>query len=136
MRRLRLPAWRKEEFMRIKTVLWLSLVVAAVGTSTARAQYAQYTLPPAGTAQGGTSQQGTTVAGGQPSEIIPQTATLSQWITYDYGDFGPVGDGIPVLSEVFLRSGFAIPTSAGPLGNIGKSLDLGWAIEGGGKLLF
>jgi len=40
------------------------------------------------------------------------------------------------MSEVFLRSGFAIPTSAGPLGNIGKSLDLGWEIEGGGKLLF
>lgn len=119
--------------MRIQTVVWLSLVVSAVGVPAAQAQY---TLPPAGSPQTGTSQQGEAVTDGQPSAIIPQVATLSQWLTYDYGDFGPVGDGIPVLSEVFIRSGFAIPTAAGPLGNIGKSLDLGWEIEGGGKLLF
>lgn len=121
--------------MRIKTVIWLSLVVSAVGMTTARAQYSPPPVGSPGMGQQGSAQQGA-VTDGQQSAIIPQTATLSQWITYDYGDFGPVGDGIPVMSEVFLRSGFAIPTSAGPLGNLGKSLDLGWEIEGGGKLLF
>lgn len=112
-------------------MLALLVAMAVAVTAVALPAQAQYSPPPAGT-----PRAGTTVAGGQPSEILPQQSTLSQWITYDYGDFGPVGDGIPVMSEVFLRSGFSIPTSAGPASNLGQTLGLGWEIEGGGKLLF
>lgn len=112
--------------MRTKMAIGMALLAWNLGLATAQAQY-----PPAPT--GTSAPAGTAITGGQPSEIIGPPATLSQWITYSYGDFGPVGGGFPVMSEVFLRSGLAVPTS---VGNLGSVLTLGWDIEGGGKLLF
>lgn len=114
--------------MRTKKAFGIAVLAWIFGLASAQAQY-----PPPPT---GAPPAGTAIVGGQPVEYIGPPATLSQWITYSYGDFGPVGGGIPVLSEVFIRSGFAIPTSSGPGSNLGRVLDLGWDIEGGGKLLF
>jgi hypothetical protein len=109
--------------MRIKMAIGMALLAWNVGLASAQYPPAPTGRPPAGTA----------ITGGQPAEFLGPPATLSQWITYSYGDFGPVGGGIPVQSEVFLRSGFAVPTS---VGNLGAVLELGWDIEAGGKLLF
>ena len=49
------------------------------------------------------------------------------------GCCGPLSDRNPMKTELYLRSGVAIPTGNGPLGD---SLDVGWAIQGGGRSLF
>lgn len=112
--------------MRAKTAFGMALLTWALGLASAQAQN-----PPAPTREQTAPRA---IVGGQPGEIVTEPGALSEWITYDsYGNSGMVGAGIPVLSELFLRSGLSVPTSAGSLGRV---LDVGWDIEGGGKLLF
>jgi hypothetical protein len=72
-----------------------------------------------------------------PADTPPATtgvAHLSSWITYPRapGCCGPLGANGPIGSDVYLRTGISIPTGSGPLGN---SLETGWEIQGGGRLL-
>jgi hypothetical protein len=69
--------------------------------------------------------------GGQPPGPRPG---LSDWITYNRNGCcdGPVGNHLPLMHELFLRSGLSIPL---PNTRVGKNLNAGWEIEGGGRLL-
>jgi hypothetical protein len=61
-------------------------------------------------------------------------AGLSSWITYARPDCcGHVGADGPILYELYLRSGFAIPAEGKIFGHV---LETGWLIEGGGRSLF
>ena len=82
------------------------------------------------------NQSGILYNGTQPGETAPgMPYGLSNWITYNRNGVmsGPTGNSIPIRTEVILRNGFAIPTSAT---TVGRTLDTGWDITGGGRLLF
>lgn len=105
-----------------------ALLTALLSLSTARAQYSGSgpgDAPPPVNAR--PREQG------QPEEMF-QAPGLSSWITYhkDNGCDGPVGDGMPIMTELFIRSGWAVPTD---VNHFGQVLDLGWDIDGGGRLL-
>jgi hypothetical protein len=63
------------------------------------------------------------------------TTGLSSWIVYPRppGCCGPSGADGPIGSEIYFRTGMTFPIGPGLLGN---SLNPGWAIEGGGRVLF
>jgi hypothetical protein len=66
--------------------------------------------------------------------VLPTNTGLSDWILYrrDNG-CTTSGGGRPMMVEVFLRSGVSVPVG-GTL--LGRELDTGWRIEGGGRSLF
>ena len=51
---------------------------------------------------------------GQPQEEMFHAPGLSSWITYhkDNGCDMPTGDGIPLATELFFQSGWAVPTNS------------------------
>jgi len=59
---------------------------------------------------------------------------LSRWImgAHPPGCCGPTG-GQPILSELYIRSGYTKPFGNG---QVAQSLDSGWAFEAGARLLF
>jgi hypothetical protein len=65
---------------------------------------------------------------------VSPPGTLSSWLVYPRspGCCGQVGRNGPLGSEVYVRPGVAFPISGGVLTS---SLDPGWGIEGGGRLL-
>ena len=75
-----------------------------------------------------------------PTEVnVPLSSTtkpapaLSQWIVGTDPDCcGPLGNHTPLMTELYFRSGFSFPYENGQLG---KSLNTGWDIEGGGRAL-
>src|SRR5437868_2504564 len=78
---------------------------------------------------------------GLPQPGLPQPGPnglprpgLSDWITYNRNGCcsGPMGNYLPLMHELFLRSGVAAPL---PNTIVGKNLNAGWEIEGGGRLL-
>jgi hypothetical protein len=82
------------------------------------------------------SASGILYNGAQPTGTAPVVPYgLSNWIIYNRNGVmnGPMGNHIPVRTEIFLRNGFAVPTSATI---VGRTLDTGWDITGGGRLLF
>jgi hypothetical protein len=59
---------------------------------------------------------------------------LSRWILYTQPDCcGPLVDRVPMRCELYLRAGPAFPIE-GPI--FGQTLDTGWTIQGGGRVLF
>jgi len=116
--------------MRAKIVFAWSLLTAIMSLSPARAQ--QYSAP----APGGDAPPPVKVKLGEPgqSEDALNAPGLSSWITYhkDNGCDGPTGNGCHIMTELFLRSGFAVPTDTT---SFGRTLGLGWDIDGGGRLL-
>jgi len=74
-------------------------------------------------------------ANGQPAPSPGANARpgLSDWITYNRpGATPPVGNALPLMHELFLRSGVEVPL---PNTVVGKNLLTGWEIGGGGRLL-
>jgi hypothetical protein len=65
----------------------------------------------------------------------PSRVGLSDWITYPRspGCCGPTGLKGPIGSEVYFYTGMDFPI--GP-GDLGKSMNPGWVIGGGGRVLF
>jgi hypothetical protein len=106
-----------------------ALVITLLGLSQAKAQYS-------GPGPGDAPPPVNVKPGSEPGrqEEVFQAPGLSSWITYhkDNGCDGPTGNGIPLMTELFLRSGFAVPTDAT---NFGRVLGLGWDIDGGGRIL-
>jgi hypothetical protein len=116
-----------EEFMRAKIVFSCALLLAVLNLAPARAQYStpgQEAPPPVGVKPGEPGQQ----------EEMFHAPGLSSWITYHKGNGcdEPTGNGCPIMTELFLRSGWAVPTNTT---TFGRTLDLGWDIDGGGRLL-
>jgi hypothetical protein len=59
---------------------------------------------------------------------------LSRWIVGTCPDCcGPIGGDTAIESELYIRSGVVFPFGGG---EIAESLDTGWAIGGGGRILF
>src|SRR5262245_13300234 len=117
-----------EDSMHGKIVFSCALLMAMLILAPARAQYpgpGQGEAPPPVKVKPSEPAQ---------AEEMYQAPGLSSWITYhkDNGCDGPVGNGRPLATELFLRSGFAVPTDTT---NFGRVLGLGWDIEGGGRLL-
>src|SRR5437899_2319535 len=109
-----------EEFMRAKIVFAWSLLTAIMSLAPARAQYSS---PGPGDAPPPVKVKAGEL--GQPEEV--SAPGLSSWITYhkDNGCDGPTGNGCPIMTELFLRSGFAVPTDTT---TFGRTLGLGWDI--------
>src|SRR5437867_10559709 len=97
-----------EEFMRAKIVFSSSLLTAILCLAPARAQ--QYSAPGPGDAPPPISVKPGDAA--PPPEEMFRAPGLSSWITYhkDGCCDGPMGNAIPLMTELFLRSGFAVPT--------------------------
>ncbi|MBI1918582.1 MAG: hypothetical protein HYS12_28140 [Planctomycetes bacterium] len=115
-----------------KKVILASLVLALLGRG---GVHAQSPAGPPGDAGGAMVPD---AAGGGAPPVLGSfhgPAGLSPWlIGPDRPDCcGPLSDRNPMRTELYLRSGVAIPTGNGPLGD---SLDVGWAIQGGGRELF
>jgi hypothetical protein len=152
-----------EEFMSAKIGWTAALVMAVLGVMQARAQDAlpPASMPvstgliapkpeiipaPAGlnAAQPEeipTQPQVDPTDGTQPNGVPPAGSNgdlprrgLSDWITYNRNGCcsGPVGNHLPLMHELFLRSGVSAPL---PNTIVGKNLNAGWEIEGGGRLL-
>jgi hypothetical protein len=142
--------------MNVKGVCLSGLVAALVGLGTVHGQQPQapsggtststpyQTVPGGGatsdsrTSAGDTAQPSdSTATGGQgappPAPVNP--GGLSSWLVYPRapGCCGPVGGNGPIGSEVYLRTGASIPVGGGIFGDV---LDVGWAIQGGGRALF
>jgi len=96
---------------------------------------------------GPVSAQGTGSGYGAPtSPAVPDSGTppaantsthgpakLSSWIIgTDCDCCGELGDHMPIKNELFIRSGFSF---IGGSGQLADSLDTGWMIEGGGRVL-
>jgi hypothetical protein len=59
---------------------------------------------------------------------------LSDWITYTRPDCcGPIGGDGPIESETYFRAGPSLPIE-GPL--FGHTLETGWLVQGGARILF
>jgi hypothetical protein len=61
---------------------------------------------------------------------------MSSWLVYPraFGCCGPLGANGPISSEIYVRSGVSFPVGPGFFG--ASSLHTGWAIQGGGRVLF
>jgi hypothetical protein len=96
-------------------------IPSAPQVSPAPGDYLPGGMPPAG-------------ANGGPPNGVPRPG-LSDWITYNRNGCcaGPTGNYLPLMHELFLRSGVAAPL---PNTIVGKNLNAGWEIEGGGRLLW
>jgi len=107
-----------------------AVVMSLVGLPHARAQYSGTPAPGDAPPPVSARQDGEPA----PQQDIIQAPGLSSWITYhkDNGCDGPMGNGCPIMTELFIRSGFAAPTGTTSFGRV---LDLGWDIDGGGTLL-
>jgi hypothetical protein len=71
-----------------------------------------------------------------PPPAPQPTALLSDWITHcrRNGCDEPTGRGGPFMTELFIRSGWSLPTGAT---QFGRTLNVGWDIQGGARgLLF
>src|SRR5262245_15672463 len=70
-----------------------------------------------------------------PTKDSQPVHRLSNWITYNRpnGCEGPLAHVLPIGTEFYVRSGPSVP-----LGNeiFGRTLDVGWAIQGGVRALF
>src|SRR5260370_20589427 len=116
--------------MRAKIIFSCALLTAILSLSPLRAQYSGSPGP-------GDAPPPVPIKprdSGQPQEEMGHAPGLSSWITYhrDGCCDGPMGDGVPIMTELFLRSGFAGPTDATTFGRV---LGLGWDIDGGGRML-
>jgi hypothetical protein len=60
------------------------------------------------------------------------------WLVYPRGCdcCGPIGGNGPIGYELYVRSGVNVPIGGGALGSGTGILDTGWAIQGGGRVLF
>jgi hypothetical protein len=77
-----------------------------------------------------------------PADPLPPTApppgtslTLSSFILRPRspGCCGPIGANGPIEGEIYVRTGLTFPIGGGFLNNV---IDVGWEIEGGGRVLF
>ncbi len=111
----------------IRKYVWLGcLALVCLGLRSARAQ---------------TDPGGSLLPAPSPmlNASVPLTSTtkpapgLSQWIVGTDPDCcGPISDRTPLMTELFIRSGFSFPIGSGHLED---ALESGWAIEGGGRAL-
>lgn len=126
--------------MNVKRVSLYALVLTLLGMSAVRGQAppAQYEpIRPPGVAFGGEAAPPPTPvppsAPPPPGGPMP-VPRLSDYILGTRPDCcGPIGSCGPIGYEVYLRNGLNLPFGSGPLA---KSLDPGWVIQGGGRVLF
>src|SRR5262245_54848733 len=116
--------------MSTKTIIPCALLLAVLAGGLARGQEMASSpaamQPPPGPA--------VTPADAVPGASPSLPGTLSSWITYVKPDCcGPIGGNGPIMAELFLRSGVAVPVEGAIFGHI---LETGWVIEGGGRSLF
>lgn len=112
-----------------KNVCLCALTLALFGAAAAHAQYPDVpryersaTAPPP-------AEAGQLLA----NDPVPLYG-LSSWILYNQpGCCGPLGNQVPLRYELYLRAGPAIPTGGNLLD---QTLETGWAIQGGARLLF
>jgi hypothetical protein len=110
-----------------KRVCPCALVLTLLGLGAAQAQYAA--APPSG-------PPAPAAASAEPPAGNPQApGMLSDWILYRQrcNCCGPVGGHGPIGTELYVRSGISLPVE-GPF--FGHTLETGWVIEGGGRVLF
>lgn len=120
--------------MNAKVAKLLVLAFSLLGLGTARAQES--------TTQGATTPAFTppiapTPSSAQASTPAPQDGMppqLSNWITYTRPDCcGPIGGNGPITYDLYLRTGPVLPFGSGLLG---RTLQAGWDVDGGGRTLF
>lgn len=115
--------------MKAKAVLPCTVVLAVLGSWAVQAQ--EYPRSSYGTAADEVLGEG----GDRPAPPpkLPPVQALSDWITYTKPDCcGPLGGG-PLATELYLRSGWAIPVEGA---FFGKTLETGWMIGIGARELF
>jgi hypothetical protein len=121
--------------------IWLSsLAVALLGLGVVRGQgFDDFSSPPSLAAPPATAlgmPNALPASPGEPAVPPPgQQVRLSNWILGERcpGCCGPIGGNGPIGSEMYLRSGVSIPIGGGALNS---SLETGWDIEGGARVLF
>lgn len=113
--------------MSVKTLFCSVLLVTAVGLNHGWAQTSSVPVPPP-------IRQPLPTSEAMPAEVMGEPGGwLSDWILYprDYSAVGPV-NGREMGTELFLRGGPSIPFGT-PI--LGPALEVGWMIQGGGRLL-
>src|SRR5262249_28040476 len=69
-----------------------------------------------------------------PASGVAASPGLSDWITYRRPDCcGPLGGDGPVQSETYFRAGASLPIEGAFFGH---TLETGWMVQGGGRVLF
>jgi hypothetical protein len=127
--------------MSVKKVCLGSLVVTLLGLGGVRGQgplppYGSMAPPPPPTGPAPNPAQGPALTPAGPQDPAAPSATgLSSWIIYPRapGCCGPVGGDGPIGYEIYFRNGISFPFGPGVLGN---SLEPGWDVQGGGRVLF
>jgi hypothetical protein len=122
--------------MNAKRACLVALVMTLAGVGAARAQVYGSGSPggPASPSLPTLPAPGAQVAPVDGAPPAPPLPRLSDYILGTKPDCcGPVGGDGPISTEIYARSGpgFIIPT-----GFLGKTLETGWVIEGGGRALF
>lgn len=114
-----------------KTVYPCALVLTVLGIGAVRAQERFPPMP-----RDADAGPGTAAAAGEaaPSANVTPSAGLSDYILYTkHGCCGPVGGDGPIRGEFYLRSGPSLPVEGVYFGH---TLETGWDIDGGGRILF
>src|SRR5262249_17672662 len=118
--------------MSLKKLILATLILTLLGRGSARAQSPG---GPPGDAGGAVVPD---AQGGAPPVVgsYHGPAGLSPWLVgadRDCDCCGPLSDRNPMKTELFIRSGWTIPSGDGVLA---KAVTTGFAIEGGGRALF
>ena len=135
--------------MSVKSVCLSSLVLTLLGLSAVRGQdpasplsvdsHGPLPYNPSGSPLGPqeTTPEGRIGVGPLPPSLGPLDSPGS-WLVHprQCGCCGPVGRNGPIGSELYLRTGINVPIGGGALGKGTGVLDTGWAIQGGGRVLF
>lgn len=114
--------------MSAKKICLVALTLSLLGVGLARGQ------GPVGSMSGPVgappAEPGQALAVSGPGHV----GRLSSWITYARPECcGPFGDHVPMRYELYLMAGPSIPVGGDVLD---RTLETGWMIEGGGRLLF
>jgi hypothetical protein len=110
--------------MSARIVFCSALVMIVLSLAPARAQYPSAPMP---------REASSAPSSDQPVGELPAPVGLSSWITYNRDCCqGPLGDSPRLSWELFLRSGWSVPTG---VTTFGKTLQTGWEIMGGGRML-
>jgi hypothetical protein len=120
--------------MSMRRVILAAVVLVVLGKAPIHAQQGSGLY-------GGPAAPDTSAASGSPEEggTPPVTSTVlpaqpSPWVLGTCPQCcGPLTDGNPAKTELYLRSGVATISGDGPLA---RSLGTGWTIQGGGRELF
>lgn len=121
--------------MSMKKVFLGTLVLVLLGRSVGRAQspsglYGGPAAPDTSAAPGTPEEPAN---GGQPASTVVPSAALSQFLLGTHTDCcGPVTNGNPLKTELYIRSGFSTIFGSGALAH---DLGSGWLIQGGGRSL-